>query len=247
MSLFDKHFSDIKSYLKLKQKEGKVSEFLHHEKTAWPMDKNRNLVMAHDTAVELGNPKDSSLAFLFWINDPQKLQHGRITVVGPDLPQLSGKQASFGKIVIVAGDDFNENNSFDRYREMELLRYDIPLKGYMMRAVSQYQREWSRVSKWAIDNGFSFRILGSALIDKFLELEYVRAVETIFITSSREDVLELGSIADEAIKIIGAMNKMAADLSFDCDTCEYNEVCDDVSELRSMHSKLKKGEAAANA
>jgi CO dehydrogenase/acetyl-CoA synthase beta subunit len=245
--MFNKHFNSIQEYLKKKRGDGKVSELFHNGKTAWPMDKNRNLVMAHDTAVELGNPRDASLAFLLWINDPEKLLHGRITVIGPDLPQLTGKQASFGKIVMVAGDDFNEDNSFDRYREMELLRYDIPLKGYMMRAVSQYQREWSRVSRDAIDNGFSFRLLGGALIDKFLELEYVRAIETIFITSSREDVLELSTIADEAVKIIGAMNKMAADLSFDCDTCEYNEVCDDVSELRNMHSKLKKGGAAASA
>jgi CO dehydrogenase/acetyl-CoA synthase beta subunit len=242
--MFEKHFDHIKNYLKLKQKEGKVSEFLHHGKIFWPMDKNRNLVMAQDTAVELGNPKDASLAFLFWLNDPEKLQNRRITIIGPDLPQLTGKQASFGKIVIIAGNDFNEDNSFDRYREMELLKYDIPLKGYMMRAVSQYQREWSRVSVDAIDNGFSFQILGGALIDKFLELEYIQAVEVIFITSDRRDVLELNSVADEALKIIGAMNKMAADLSFDCDTCEYNEVCEEVSELRFMHSKLKKEKAA---
>jgi CO dehydrogenase/acetyl-CoA synthase beta subunit len=244
--MFDKHFDEIKSFLKRKQDEGKVSEFFHQSNTQWPMDKNRNLVMAHETAVELGNPKDASLAFLFWINDPGKLQNGKITVIGPDLPKLSGKHASFGKIVLVAGDDFNEDNSFDRYREMELLRYDIPLKGYMMRAASQYQREWSRVSKEAIANGFSFKTLGGALMDKFLELPYVRAIETIFVTASREDVLELSAIADEAVKIIGAMNKMAADLSFDCDTCEYNEVCDDVAELRLMHTKLKK-EKAANA
>jgi CO dehydrogenase/acetyl-CoA synthase beta subunit len=245
--MFDRHFDEIKLFLARKKNEGKVSEFFHNGRTSWPMDKNRNLVMAQDTAVELGNPKDASLAFLLWINDPGKLQNGRITVIGPDLPKLSGKQSSFGKIVMVAGDDFNEDNSFDRYREMELLRYDVPLKGYMMRAVSQYQREWSRVSKEAINNGFSFRILGGALMDKFLELNYVQAVETIFITSSRQDVLELTTIADEAVKIIGAMNKMATDLSFDCDTCEYNEVCDDVSELRNMHTKLKKTEAAANA
>jgi CO dehydrogenase/acetyl-CoA synthase beta subunit len=244
--MFDKHFEQMRTYLKRKQDEGKVSEFFHHGKTAWPMDKNRNLVMTQDTAVELGNPKDASLAFMLWISDPSKLQNGRITVVGPDLPALSGRQASFGKVVLVAGDDFNEDNSFDRYREMELLRYDIPLKGYMMRAVSQYQREWSRVSREAISNGFSFKILGAALLDKFLQLTYVRAAEVMFVTSSREDVIELNEIAEEAVKIIGAMNKMAADLSFDCDTCEYNDVCDDVSELRSMHSKLKK-EKAANA
>jgi hypothetical protein len=52
--------------------------------------------------------------------------------------------------------------------------------------------------------------------------------------------------------LISAMNKMAEEMSFDCDACEYNEVCGDVEELRSMRDKLgrdalKDKETAANA
>ena len=36
-------------------------------------------------------------------------------------------------------------------------------------------------------------------------------------------------------------------MSFDCDECEYNEVCGDVEELRSMRDALKDKETAANA
>jgi CO dehydrogenase/acetyl-CoA synthase beta subunit len=117
----------------------------------------------------------------------------------------------------------------------------------MMRGVSQQQREWSRVSKEAVSNGFSFKHLGGALIDKFSQMPYVRSVETIFITSGKEDVLEMQAVSNGVVQLINAMNKMAEEMSFDCDTCEYNDVCGDVEELRSMRDSLKHRETAANA
>ncbi len=240
MGLFDKQYKLVSEYLDLRRAQGKVTEYFHTGPTQWPSEKNRNLVLGQDTAVELGSPRDASTAFLLWVNDPEWLKNGRISVVGPDLPALSGKPVSFGKIVIAGGWDFDADNSYDRYREMELLRYDVHLKGYMMRGVSQYQREWSRVSHEALNNGFSFRHLGSALLDQYLAVEYVKTAEIIFITADQATVLEAKAIADEVFTLISAMNKMAEELSFNCNTCDYREVCGDVAELRSMRSKLQK-------
>ena len=247
MGLFDKQYHAISDYLDSRRVEGKLSVFTHNGKTTWPTEKNRNLVLGQDTAVELGNPKEASTSSLMWVNDPEKIKNSRITIIGQDLPQLNGKQVSFDKIVIVDAADFDEDNTYERYREMELLRYDIHLKGYMMRGVSQQQREWSRVSKEAISNGFSFKHLGGALIDQFSQKPYVRAVETIFITSSKEDVLEVKAISDNVFRIISAMNKMAEELSFNCDTCDYNDVCGDVAALRSMRKKLQKKDKKSHA
>lgn len=247
MGLFDKQYLDFMAFLNDKRRRGIVSEFLNISRTDWPVEKNRNLVLGQDTAVELGNPKDASTSFLMWVNEPEKLKNGRVTIVGPDLSELSGRQVSFGKIVIVGATDFDADNSYDRYRELELLRYNIHLKGYMMRGVSQQQREWSRVSIEAVNKGFSFKHLGGALIDEFSQIGYVRAVETVFITAGREEVLEAKAIADDVFKLISAMNKMAREMSFDCDTCDYNDVCGDVAELRSMRNSLKGKETAAHA
>ncbi len=168
----------------------------------------------------------------------------QITIVGPDLPELAGQSVPFGKIVIIGGDGFNAENSYDRYRLLDLVRYDIKLKGYMMRGASQFQREWSRVSKEAISKGFSFKNLGGALIDKFMELSFVRSVEVIFITANQKDIVEMSVVSSKAFRIIGAMNKMVEEISFDCDSCDYLDVCSEVEELRSMrHSTKKKGAA----
>ncbi len=243
MGLFDKQYSEVMAFLDNNRSQGNVSEFFHTTGTEWPTEKNRNLVLGQDTAVELGNPKDASTSFLMWVDESEKVQNGRISIVGPDLPKLSGRQVSFGKIILVGAPDFDADNSYDRYRELELLRYDIHLKGYMMRGVSQQQREWSRVSTDAVSRGFSFKHLGGALIDEFLRIGYVRSVETIFVTSSREDVLKTKAIADDVFKLISAMNKMAVEMSFDCDECEYNDVCGDVAELRSMRNAMAKKSA----
>ncbi|RJP41591.1 MAG: hypothetical protein C4548_09160 [Desulfobacteraceae bacterium] len=246
MGLFDKQYLDFSTFLSDKQRRGIVSEFINISGWNWPVEKNRNLVLGQDTAVELGNPKDASTSFLIWVNTPEKLKNGRVTVVGPDLFQLKGKQVPFGKVVIVGATDFDADNSYDRYRELELLRYNIHLKGYMMRGVSQQQREWSRVSIEAVNRGFSFKHLGGALIDEFSQISYIRAVETVFITAGREEVLEAKAIGDDVFRLIGAMNKMAQEMSFDCDTCDYNDVCGDVAELRSMRKSLKDRETATH-
>jgi len=247
MRLFDKPIGQIRRFLEKPHSKSQKAEHMHAEKINWPSSNRQNLVLATDTAVELGHPRDASTSFLLWTNVPGEVFKNRITVIGPDLPDIKEKRASFGRIVILGGDDFNAANSFERYREMELLRYGIDLDGYMMRGVSQYQREWSRISDEAIKNGFSFKVLGGAIIDKFAALPYIKAAEVIFITQSREAVLEAKTIADGAIKIIGAMNKMAESLSFDCSTCEYRNVCRDVAELRSMRKALKNQKAALSA
>ena len=249
MALFDTLHNDILNYRAHYKARGKISEYQHAVigKPAWPTDKNRNLVLAGDTAVELGNPKDASISFLYWVERPELLENARISVIGPDISGAAGRRLSFGKVVIIGGTGFDGENSFDRYREMEMLRYDMHLKGYMMRAVSRYGQEWSRVSHEALGKGFSFAVLGGAIIDKYMKLDYVRSVEVIFITAGRDDVLALRPTGDKIAAVIGAMNKMAAEMTFDCDTCEYTAVCGDVAELRSMRKALERKETGSRA
>jgi hypothetical protein len=105
MGLFDKQISKITSYLDLRRNQGKVSESFHSNPVHWPSEKNRNLVLSQDTAVELGNPKEVSTCFLLWTDKPDRLKNGRISVVDPNLPRLVGCQVSFGRVVTVGGSD----------------------------------------------------------------------------------------------------------------------------------------------
>jgi len=234
MDLFNKHIQQVHFFLEQKISAAQVSTADYQDIPDWYKVVSKPLVMNQDTAVELGNPNQASSSFLLWSNQHAESRHQKISIVGNDFGDIKDKQVPFGKIVIIGGNDFDEENSSQRYRALEKVRYDVHLEGYMMRGASQFQREWSRVSSAAVVKGFSLKLLGKALMDKYLEFDFVNSVEIIFVTSSLEDVLRVQAIANESMRIIGAMNKMVEEMAFDCDSCEYVEVCSEVEELRSI-------------
>ncbi len=239
MDLFDKHIDGIRAFLAERAEQPGITEFTAAAEVNWPAGGNSNLVLSSDTAVELGSPKTAATSFLIWTDKPDTVRHGRISLIGPDICRETRALVPFGKAVLIEVSGFDEDNSYDRYREMELAKYDLSLSGYMMRAVSQYQREWSRISHQAKADGFSLSLLGNALINELMKKPYVHGIEMVLVTAGVEDVLALKAIGDKVAEITGAMNKMAEEMDFDCDDCEYSPVCDEVSELRSMRQAMK--------
>jgi CO dehydrogenase/acetyl-CoA synthase beta subunit len=204
----------------------------------WPAGGGRNIVLKEDMGLELGSPQMESLSCLLWTQDLSLIEDGKIILAGPDFPESRGMSLPFGKVVLAAVEGFTEDNAYDRHKDLDFLRYSLDLKGFMMRSVSQYMREWCRIATSAIRDGFSVRILGSELIRLFHTKPYVKAVEVIYVTSSPEDVIRLREITSPAERIIAAMNKMAAEMDFDCSSCDYQDVCDEADGLKGMREKL---------
>ncbi len=244
--MFDKDIDAIKVFLKAREMDGKLSKLSYKDGVSWPDGGGRNIIFKEDVGVEIGNPAIGSLSFIVWTDDPARISDGKISVVGPDLFESKSKNLPFAKIILANVHGFDKENAFERYRELESIRYDVDLKGYMMKGMSQYQREWSRISQDAIKNGFSFQHLGNALLQRFREKDYVDGAEAIFVTSSKEDVLELKEISVRIGRVINAMNKMLEEMSLDCDSCEYEDVCDEVRELKEMRDSLKSSKISTN-
>ena len=214
---------------------------------AWPKGGGRNIVLKEDMGLELGAPEKESLSCFLWTENIKNVVDGRITLVGPDFPESREKSLPFGKVVLAGVEGFTDENAYDRHRTLELLRYSLDLRGFMIRAVSQYMKEWCRVSSAALNDGFSVRILGSALMELIRREPFVKAVEVYFFTSSPGDVARLREITFPAEQIIAAMNKMAEEMDFDCERCDYRPVCDDASQLKSMRdSIMKKARESSN-
>ena len=230
MELFEVTIADMRKYIEGKQSR---SSIIKEQKYSWPSGGGRNVVLSDEMAVELGNPQMNSVSCLVWTQRTDLIRDGKITLIGPDIRESNGKSLPFGKVVLAGVSGFDEETTYDKYKEMEAVRYSLDLKGYMIRAVSQYQREWSRISREAVQNGFSFDVLGSALRGEYLKKHYIHAVEFLFVTSSAEDVGELQEITKNVGRKISALNKMLSEIDADCDECEYNDVCDEVDELRS--------------
>jgi CO dehydrogenase/acetyl-CoA synthase beta subunit len=241
MQMFQEYFQAVAEFRQELLARGDAREAMAEDRSvAWPAGGSRNLILGQDTAVELGNPREGSCSFMLWGRDEGWVKDGRMTIAGPDIPDCEGKSLPFGLVILIAGNDFTSENAWERYRQMEGKRYEVDLKGYMMRAVSQNQREWSRVSREARQNGFSFPVLGQAMRSTFKSLPWITAFEVLFVTSSRKDVAALQRIGEKAGRIVAAMNKMLEELSFDCGVCEYRDVCSDVAALRSMRKTLLK-------
>ncbi len=194
--------------------------------------KGGNLVLASSTAVELGNPRNESVSFMVWSQKKELINDGVVHLIGSDIPQSRGKSLPFAKVVMLAVEGMDEENCYERHRKLELARYDLELEGYMLRAVSQYLREWSRVSVEAFEKGFSFSILAGELSRLYRAFDFVRAVEFIIVTSDSSDVRSLYHVGEKVEKRIAAMNRMAVEMNFDCSSCEYTDVCTEVEGLR---------------
>ncbi len=238
MELFENILDQLRDFIPTKS--NKVNFFNYNDSYNWEKDKKTNIIMGSDTAIELGHPSKESLYFLAWTDDKERISDGKITLIGKDIKKIKKGKCSFGEIILICGHEFNEENFFDRYLEMDILKRKLNLKGYMIRAVPQRMREWSRISKEAVNKGFSFEILGNEIIKKYKELEYVDGVEVIFITSGEEELKNLKPIGEKVTKSIQAMNKMFENLEYDCEVCDYQDVCNEMNELRKLRKKLHK-------
>jgi len=205
---------------------------------SWPKGGARNIVLKEDLGLELGSPQMESVSCLLWTHDISAIKDGTITLLGPDFPESMGQNLPFGKVVLAGVEGFTQDNAYDLHKDLDFLRYSIDMEGFMMRSVSQYLREWCRISAEAIRRGFSARILGSALIGLFRERPFVKSVEVIYVTSSPADVVRLREITAPAERIIAAMNKMAQEMDFECSSCDYRDVCDEADGLKGMRERL---------
>ncbi len=216
------------------------------EGATWPAGGGRNIVLREDTGLELGSPQMESLSCLLWTHDLSVIQDRRITLAGPDFPESTGRSLPFGKVVLAGVEGFVEDNAYDRHKDLDYLRYNLDLKGFMMRSATQYMREWCRISAAAVRDGFTVRVLGSELIRLFHTSSYVKAVEVVYFTSSPGDIIRLRDLTSPAERTIAAMNKMAGEFDFDCSSCDYQDVCEEADGLKGMREKLRSRTAEAS-
>jgi CO dehydrogenase/acetyl-CoA synthase beta subunit len=119
--------------------------------------------------------------------------------------------------------------------------YDTRLEGFSVRTMPSRQSVWCRVSRDAAGRGFSLVDLGAALIDSLKGLDEVSEAQVVFVTAGVDEVKKLAGAAAGAQRIVDAMMKMYQEENFDCETCEYQDVCDTVMDLKKIRQKLAEG------
>lgn len=206
------------------------------EKSKLKSSGKNSILLLRDTAYELGGSQKpcvsttvvtSSMSF-----DNSVLLYGR------DIPEIKD-DCCFGKIVLLQIEDIDEEQAFDKIKELELVRYNFCPEGFMSRASALNLREQLRVSKKAVKKGVSFKDYGNALIEQYLKNPIVKSVQIIFITEF-DDFNELVLIADKIRSTTSALNHILDNVLFDCSTCNLKEICDEVAGMKELHMKNAK-------
>ncbi|MGQ9757469.1 MAG: hypothetical protein ACUVRX_04840 [Actinomycetota bacterium] len=243
MGLFEEPLKEIRRFMEERRSLGRAREYPFTP--VLPRASSPQVILSEDTGLELGSPGTSSRSLLLW-DDAGGVADGRITLVGPDFPEIVGGRAPLAQVVLVAG---RFSDEYDCYRELRDATYNLGLRGFMHRIFPGRQSVWCRISREAMERGFNAQALGSALIQAVKKLDFVDAAEVLLVTSSPEDIDELSGAADLVQEIVEALIKMYEEMNFDCDTCEYVEVCDSVVELRRIRERLQaqRGEGESDA
>ena len=234
MSLFSKQLAQTSEFLSEKREGVRVREYQAQDAPDWPYESS--LILEDQTALELGNPSQGSMLLIMWSEQKDAVRDDLITLIGPEMSELGGGSAPLGLVLLVSGSFGDE---YETYRMLKDAVYDIQLEGLMIRAVASRQTIWCRVNREALDKGLSLNVLGAELIWQLKQLDNVTAAEAIIVTSGKEDLERLKAPAYEAGRIIGAMMKMNEEMDFDCDTCDYREVCYGIEELKRIRRRLQ--------
>lgn len=208
---------------------------------------NPGIILRGDTFVELGNPSAGSCAFVLWTTTPSLIGDGRITLIGPDIQEVPGGSLPFGQVLLVGGRELDA----EAHQSVGQAQYVADqIEGYMVKSSSRSM--WSRVSTDAGAKGFCFETLGRALMAIYRStVAKVEAMEIVFVTSGKEDVVRLGGIASQVHDIGAEIVKehwkakgYDLDCDLDCRSCHDKAVCDDIRQVIAAQVRRER-EAAA--
>ncbi len=195
------------------------------------------IIFLSDTAFELGGNQKPCVSSLAVSGDIEF--SNSVYLLGNDLNKIK-VDSPFGKFVFVQIEDYeNEQDTFDKIKELEALRYRLSVDGFMTRASALSMREQIRVSKKALKSGVTFADYGQTVLNEYLKLPYVKSAEIYFITDFA-DFDKLSYFANKISQTTSALNHILDNVMFDCKSCNLKEICDEVDGLKELHLKAVK-------
>jgi CO dehydrogenase/acetyl-CoA synthase beta subunit len=260
MAAFDRYIVDVLGFSESMQQSGcafkqfDCPEPAEELRESLPIEigagANPGIILRGDVFLELGNPTAGSCSYLLWTDEPSLIRDGRITVLGPDMPESAGASLPFGQVLMLAGEGLLPKDH-ERLQQVPIVGDQI--EGYMVRSAAE--NVWSRVGKSVAARGFDFEVLGKALLSLAKSgTPGITAMEALFVTSSKDDVNELSRVASDSRSVGSEILKETwkargydVDCDFDCDSCHDAEVCDDIRDVLANIKKKARETRAAKA
>ena len=217
---------------------------------------NHGIVLKSRCAVELGGTLEGSCALTLSTSDVKLIHDGCVTIVGPDIPELTQDCVHpFAQVILVAGAGLTGE---DHQGIEDCQDAKDWIDGYLVRGGAG--ELWTRISRDLFARGLSFAQLGSALGALIKERQAKAShVEIVFVTSSKADVEQLCALRNawkDASHGLRHDTWMGKGLDIDCPSgghcgsCGDKQICDQVRKIQRMRrlvSERTDGKDSANA
>ncbi len=218
--------------------EGKSFSYNEH---FFPLLSDPNeLILQKEQAYELGAGSYDSFSFMAVTQSEELVKKDEVVLYGPDISEIKN-DTSYGRIVFLLVDDVESSGPdafYEILKDIEISKYNLGVKGFMLRASALTNREQIRVSKEAVKNKLSFEQVGNLMINELHKNPHVIKAKIIFISLPEGPYNELDNIAEKSEKRSEAYNHMLKDSVMNCRHCEWKPVCAEIGEMKEFHKKM---------
>jgi acetyl-CoA synthase len=154
--------------------------------------------------------------------DMGEIEDGKVTIVGPDIGDMKeGDVLPLGMFVQIAGREFQTD--FEPIMERQMHHLINYIQGIMH--IGQRDIAWIRVSKSAVEKGFSLKHIGVVLHAKFHQ-DFQKIVDKVQVTlyTKKEDVDKLTTRARAEYKVrderVDKMTDEDVETFYSCSLCQ---------------------------
>jgi acetyl-CoA decarbonylase/synthase complex subunit beta len=175
-----------------------------------------------DMYVELAGPDKPGFEVVRYVENPDEINDGEVTLIGPDLEEMEeGSQYAYAMIYKVAGEQVEKDlEAVIERRNHEFQPY---IQGYMH--LNQRNEIWIRIGKDAMKKGLkSLKQIGKATVMLFKsELPFVEKIEALYITDEDEvnkRIPEMLEIYEERDARTRELNDEDVDTFYQCTLCQ---------------------------
>jgi len=225
------------------EKTSELSNYFKKMKIGVELDNFKEIILKEETKLELGGINKKSFSLIYPSNELDHIQDGTITLIGPEINEISDPSIDFGIFILIGSKKINEKD-FDALRHLSFISSGI--EGFMIRTIPR--RFWCRINENIIKK-FSFEFLGKAIIylykQKFKEL--ITTIEVILINSYPDLIDEFIEISSDIRNYIDSKwkdkiekwkKRIDCDYDWECDACPYYDTCEEVKEVLEERRKI---------
>ncbi|MBD3187336.1 CO dehydrogenase/CO-methylating acetyl-CoA synthase complex subunit beta [Candidatus Bathyarchaeota archaeon] len=172
--------------------------------------------------VELGGPKQEKKFELVRVVPSDKIEDGRVTIIGPDIPDIEeGSNVPWGIVIEMSGDKLEED--LESVLERRIHEFTNYIEGTMH--LNQRYDVWQRVSKNAVKKGFnSLKFIGDILMRLYkAELPIVEKAQVTIYTdrgqmeAAYNEAMEIYEARDAKVR---GMTDEGVDQFYGCVLCQ---------------------------